>query len=230
MTRNESGCLDYRRSSRRQFLQVGALSFLGLSLADVLRAQTVSASGRARGKSCIVVWLDGGPPAMDLWDLKPDAPAEVRGEFKPIKTNVPGIEICEHLPRVARQMDKLALVRSLFHGNGCHDIGPTIMQSGFRPLATLPGGIELPIADHPSYQTTIAAVKGSKDLFGHVTIPGPPRGAGSGYLGPHYNPFAVGGDPNSPTFAVRDLTPPAGVADTRLDRGRALLQAVEAHC
>jgi uncharacterized protein DUF1501 len=230
MACNEYGCPDYRRTSRREFLQVGALGFLGLTMADVLRAEAAGGAVSAREKSCIMIWLDGGPPAMDLWDLKPEAPAQVRGEFKPIKTNVSGIEICEHLPTVARQMDKIALIRSLFHGNGCHDIGPTIMQSGFRPLAKLPGGIELPSANHPSYQTTIAAVKGTRGLFGHVTVPNtPPRGSGPGYLGPRYNPFSVAGDPNSPSFKVRDLTPPSGVTDTRVDRRRALLKAVDGY-
>src|SRR5690349_4577843 len=106
MAGREYGCVDYRRSSRREFLQVGALGFLGLTLADVLRAEAAGGAVSGREKSCIMIWLDGGPPAMDLWDLKPEAPAEVRGEFKAIKTNVSGIEICEHLPTVARQMDK----------------------------------------------------------------------------------------------------------------------------
>jgi Protein of unknown function (DUF1501) len=229
MAGNARGCSGYRRSSRREFLKVGTLGFMGLTMADVLSAEAAEVAAKARGKSCIVVWLNGGPPAMDLWDMKPEAPGEVRGEFKPIKTNVAGIEICEHLPTVARQMDKISLIRSIHHRNGCHDIGPTIMQSGFRPLTVLPGGIELPIADYPSYQTTIAVVQGSRDLFPHVTIPNTPRGASTGYLGPRYNPFEVAGDPNKPSFTVRDLAPPKGVTDTRLDRRRALLQAVDSH-
>src|SRR5688572_1847829 len=104
MADDGQGCAGYRRNSRREFLQVGGLGFLGLTIPELLRAE--AAAGAAKEKSCIVVWLDGGPPAMDMWDLKPEAPAEVRGEFRSIRTNVPGVEICEHLPTVARQMDK----------------------------------------------------------------------------------------------------------------------------
>jgi hypothetical protein len=229
MAYDGQGCAGYRRTSRREFLQVGALGFLGLTTADVLKADAASGAAAAKEKSCIVVWLDGGPPAMDMWDLKPDAPDGIRGEFRPIKTAVPGIEICEHLPTVARQMDKIALIRSLWHGNGCHDIGPTIMQSGFRPLAKLPGGIELPIADYPSYQTVISVVKGSRSAFGHVAVPSIPRGASGGYLGPRTNPFSVAGDPNRASFVVRDLGPPQGIDGARIDRRRALLKAVDRH-
>jgi hypothetical protein len=229
MACEEQGCVGYRRASRREFLQVGALGFLGLTMADVLKADAAAGAAKAKEKSCIVVWLDGGPPAMDLWDLKPDAPAGIRGEFRPIKTNVSGIEICEHLPTVARQMDKIALIRSLWHGNGCHDIGPTIMQSGFRPLAKLPGGIELPIADYPSYQTVISTVKSSRIPFGHVAVPSIPRGASGGYLGPRYSPFSVAGDPNKASFVVRDLAPPGGIDEARIDRRRALLKTVDGY-
>jgi hypothetical protein len=99
--------------SRRDVLQVGALSLAGLTLADVLRGQARAASGAKRDKSVIMIWMRGGPSHIDSFDMKPDAPAEVRGEFRAIPTNVPGIHICEHLPLVARMMDKLAIVRGI---------------------------------------------------------------------------------------------------------------------
>src|SRR4051794_38393738 len=99
--------------SRRDVLRVGGLAGAGVSLADVLRLQAAGSPGTGRGKSVIMIWLRGGASHLDSWDMKPDAPAEIRGEFRPIPTNVPGIQICEHLPRQARIMDKLAIVRGI---------------------------------------------------------------------------------------------------------------------
>src|SRR5437870_4668298 len=104
--------------NRREFLRAGALSLFGLSLPRLLNAQTPSR--RPRAKACILLFMWGGPAQQDTWDLKPDAPAEYRGEFKPIATNVPGVQICEHLPRLARRADKLAIIRSMTHDNVDH--------------------------------------------------------------------------------------------------------------
>ena len=106
--------------TRRSFLKIGGLALGGLSLPQVLRAQQQSGSGRPAHKSVIMIFLAGGPPHQDMWDLKPDAPSEVRGEFRPIKTNVSGIEICELFPGMARIMDKLAIIRSMVGCNGDH--------------------------------------------------------------------------------------------------------------
>jgi hypothetical protein len=106
--------------TRRSFLKIGGLALGGLSLPQVLRAQQQSGSKRPAHKSVIMIFLAGGPPHQDMWDLKPDAPSEVRGEFKPIRTNVPGIEICELFPGMARIMDKLAIIRSMVGANGDH--------------------------------------------------------------------------------------------------------------
>jgi len=107
--------------SRRSFLQIGGLALGGLSLPEILRAESESGSGEGRShKAVIMVFLPGGPPHQDMFDLKMDAPAEIRGEFKPIKTNVPGIEICEHFPRIARMMDKFAVIRSVVGATGDH--------------------------------------------------------------------------------------------------------------
>src|SRR5881296_2652921 len=136
--------------SRRNFLKIGALGLGGLTLPQLLQAET-EAGIRKSHKAVIMIYLPGGPPHQDMFDLKLEAPSETRGEFKPIKTNVPGIQICEHLPRVAEQMDKIALLRSLFHRFGCHDTGPTLMQSGFDPLKRGQGGIDLPLGNYPGY-------------------------------------------------------------------------------
>src|SRR2546423_9714246 len=112
------------RMSRRRWLQIGGLALGGLALPDILRAEASSGS-RNPAKGVIMVLLPGGPTHLDTFDLKPDAPAEVRGEFRPAATNVPGIQICEHLPRMARWMHRTAIVRSLHHRAGCHNTLPS---------------------------------------------------------------------------------------------------------
>src|SRR5262245_22105908 len=107
------------RLSRRSFLQIGSLAMGGLSLPQLLRAEAQAGLGQSH-KSIIMVFLSGGPPHQDLVDLKPDAPAEIRGEFKPIATNVPGIQICELLPRLAQMTDRLAIIRSIVGSVGSH--------------------------------------------------------------------------------------------------------------
>src|SRR5687767_11917506 len=109
--------------SRRNFLKVGALGLGGLTLPQLLRAEAqagVRSASRSH-KAVIMIFLPGGPAHQDIFDMKPDAPVEVRGEFKPISTNVPGIQICEHLPKLARMMDKMALIRSIVGATGGHD-------------------------------------------------------------------------------------------------------------
>src|SRR5688500_18868508 len=107
------------RIPRRTFLRVGSLALGGLSLPQLLRAESQSRSAGSH-KSAIMIFLSGGPPHQDMVDLKPDAPADVRGEFNPIKTNVPGLDICEHLPRLAKMMDRFAVIRSLVGSDGRH--------------------------------------------------------------------------------------------------------------
>src|SRR5438034_1126963 len=105
--------------SRRNFLKIGALGLGGLTLPQLHQAET-EAGIRKSHKSVIMIYLPGGPPHQDMFDLKPDAPSEVRGEFKPIKTNVPGIEICEHMPRLAGMMDRLVPIRTVVGATGDH--------------------------------------------------------------------------------------------------------------
>src|SRR5690348_1540278 len=111
--------------SRRSFLKAGTAGLLGLSLANVLRreAHSAPARGRAGAKSVVLLWLGGGPATIDMWDLKPDAPDTIRGEFRPIQTKAAGVAICEHLPRTAEVIDRCVLVRSLQHGITAHGPG-----------------------------------------------------------------------------------------------------------
>src|SRR5687767_12929332 len=116
--------------TRRQTLQAGALSLLGgLSLPDLLRAESAPAPLAKKAKHCIVIYLLGGAATQDMWDLKPSAPVEVRGEFKPISTRVPGVQVSEHLPKMARWMHRSAVVRSVSHKAGCHNPIPSYTGS-----------------------------------------------------------------------------------------------------
>ncbi|MBC7820532.1 MAG: DUF1501 domain-containing protein, partial [Planctomycetaceae bacterium] len=117
-TDNETGFCD--GLSRRSFLTIGGFALGGLTLPNVLRAENEARTGSSH-KAIINIYMPGGPSHIDLWDLKPDAPAEIRGEFRPIATNVPGIEICELFPRMARMMDKFIPVRSISDADGAHD-------------------------------------------------------------------------------------------------------------
>src|SRR4051812_40529803 len=207
--------------SRRTLLKVGSLGLGGLSLAGLLRheARAAEATGeKPRRKAVIQLWLAGGPSHIDMYDLKPDAPAEFRGEFKPISTNVPGIDISEHLPLQAKIMDKLALVRSAFHTNAGHGMGSQWMLTGYQPTIEVNDNI------YPSTGSVVAKMRGPNEpgMPAYVNLP---RQLGLGkaaYLGASYNPFAPDDDPNNDSFAVRNLKLPGRVSVDRLERRREL--------
>ena len=129
------GCADFRRTlrgSRRDFLKAGVLGAAGLSLADLLRCEA-DACGPARTPSVILLWMRGGPSHIDMWDPKPDAPAEYRGEFGTMPTSVPGIQLSDMLPLCARVMDKWSIVRSLHHEDAGHSTGDQMCFTGYPP-------------------------------------------------------------------------------------------------
>lgn len=213
-----------RLKNRRTFLQVGTLGvsgFASLSLADLLRVQASAqdASRPQRKKSVILVWLAGGPSHLDMYDLKPQAPSEIRGEFRPIPTNVSGIQISEHLPHQARIMDKLAIVRSAFHTNAGHGMGSQWMLTGYQPTIEVNDNI------YPSCGSVVAKMKGPNEpgLPAYVNLPRLLPLGKAAYLGASYNPFSPDSDPNQDAFAVRNLKLPNQVPLARLDRRRALL-------
>lgn len=205
--------------SRRNFLRIGSLAAGGLCLADTLRVAAASGNSSVRKKAVIQIWQAGGPSHIDMYDLKPEAPAEFRGEFRPIATNVSGIEIGEHLPRQARIMDKLAVVRSAYHTNAGHGMGSQWMLTGWQPTIEVNDNI------FPSCGSVVARLRGPNEpgLPAYVNLP---RLLGLGkaaYLGASYNPFAPENDPNNPGFEVRNLRLPGQVDLARLDRRRGLL-------
>ena len=128
---------------RRDFVKVGALGGLGLHLAGYLRLAEAGQVAPAKGRSAIYIYLQGGPSHLDTFDLKPGAPAEIRGEFKPIKTNVSGIEICEHLPKLAQCADKYTILRGVSHTLGAHNLGTDYINTGNRPTPAAPRLSEL---------------------------------------------------------------------------------------
>jgi Protein of unknown function (DUF1501) len=211
--------------SRRGFLKAGVLGLTGLTLADTLRLRAArAAEGRpGRDTSVILIWKGGGPSHLDMWDLKPDAPVEYRGEFKPISTNVEGIQIGEHLPLSAKQMDKFTILRSVTHPDSGHESASHYLLTGYRPTN------DIPAQEMPSYGSITAKVRGPRrpGLPAYLAVPTPPRSSSAGYLGVACNPFSVGGDPNADKFSVRNLTLPNEISLDRLGNRRALLESID---
>jgi hypothetical protein len=204
--------------SRRGFLRIGALSFggLSLSLADVFRAEARAGEGTRRHKSVINVFLGGGPPHQDLWDIKTEAPAEIRGEFKPIATRVPGIQIGEVFPRLAALMDRLAVIRSV--------VGATDQHDGFQCMTGwLPQELRA-IGGHPSLGSVVSRVQGPVDASvpPFVGLAQPTKeirwsdSGKPGFLGPAYAAFK----PDGP--ALEDMQPRGVTLENLADRRRLL--------
>ncbi|HRQ90527.1 MAG TPA: DUF1501 domain-containing protein, partial [Bacteroidia bacterium] len=223
-----SGPLCGAKRTRREFLTVGALAPIGLSLPQFLAAKQ---HGKVKGddsKSCILIFNLGGPSHIDLWDMKPDAPSEIRGPFKPIRTNAPDIDVSEILPLHAKVADKFSLIRSCHHdGAAVHDAGWQIMQTGRR----FSGGIETPHAG----AVANFLMSARNDLPPFVVLPelmgrgggNLPNGQAGGFLGKAYDPFALMADPSQPDFRVPDLLPPDQIGATRLDRRQRMRQLVD---
>src|SRR5437660_3108245 len=211
-------------TTRRGFLKVGGLALGGLSLSHLLQQRATAGQTIAQTrKSVILIWQAGGPSHIDMYDLKPNAPAEIRGEFKPIPTNVPGIAIGEHLPRQARIMDKLAILRSAYHTNAGHGMGAQWMLTGYQP------SIEVNDNIYPSCGSIVARLRGPNEpgLPAYVNLPRLLNLGKAAYLGASHNPFAPDNDPNRDDFQVRNLKLPGRVDGSRLERRRELLQDLD---
>jgi hypothetical protein len=232
--------------TRREFLRVGGLGFTGLMWADALRARAAAAgqgqparrgaaTGFGRARSCIVIFNYGGPSHLDTFDLKPDAPAEIRGEFRPIATRVPGIAIAEHLPRLARVANLYTLVRSVNHTDNDHAVGTYLVLTGHGHPRARPLGVEPPASpqDMPSLGSVVSKVRpADRSIFSYVTL-GDLRhlghhdslGQNAGCLGRAYDPFTV--PFVRPINGVLDMagvtSVMADVDDRRLGQRRSLL-------
>jgi hypothetical protein len=190
--------------TRREFL-VG--SVFGLTLADAL------AWGKeSKAKSCILVWLNGGPSHLDMFDLKPDAPVEIRGPFKPGRTPLDAVRVTEHLPLLAGMLDRCTLIRSVTSPEGNHDRASHYMLTGYRPT---------PALVYPAFSSVVAKEFGvGKTLPNVIAVPTAPTYAGAGYLTAAFEPFSCA--------SVKDLESP--VSEDRLDRRRSMLAAVDRFC
>jgi hypothetical protein len=212
--------------SRRQFLRVGGLSALGLSLSGYLRLQQLAAADGSAPKkrvNCILLWMQGGPSHIDTFDPKPEAPVEIRGEFGTIPTTLPGVRFTEHLPLLAKQTDKFSIIRGHDPKNGSHGVADHLMMSGhkFNPAMAF-----------PCYGSVVAKERGyNNGMFPFVqlgrAIDRRFNGGVAGFLGDQHNPFEVAEDPNAARFQVRDLSIATDAERSRLERRYAMLAEVD---
>ncbi len=222
---------------RREFLRVGGLSALGLGLPQLLRSRARASESPKRAKSCIVVFLMGGPPQHSTWDPKPDAPAEVRGEFGPTETNVPGIRICSLFPKLAKQADKLAILRGVSTGDNAHSSSGYAMLTGVPHAPLNAEGVNPgPPNDSPSLAAIVRRLRGDRNgLPGSVRLPmhifntdsSVWPGQDGGFLGRAADPWLFRCEPASPAFGVPELTLQPDISVERFGGRRALFQKLD---
>lgn len=225
--------------TRRDLLRIGGLGFLGLNLADLFRAEAAESGGAGASaatstiKSCILLYQSGGPSHLDTWDMKPDAPREVRGDFSSISTSVAGLRVCEHLPRLASLTHQLAIVRSMHHRMRDHNAAATETLCGHTP----PEG-DVIFHDGPSsfpcFGSVLSYLMPQQGVVPpHVALPqvvsrgGKLPGQGPGFLGDAYSPFQLSRDPNAADFGVPELTLPGSMTLASLEHRRSLLRRID---
>jgi hypothetical protein len=228
--------------TRREVLRVGALGFGGLTLPGLFglceaRAAARRSKPRAKARSVIILYLSGGPSQLDMWDLKPEAPEEVRGTFRPVDTNVPGIQVCEHMPRMARLADRYTIVRSMSHDEGDHLRAGYYAMTGGRLLRRVVQASGMSRDDRPHVGAAISRfLGGSSALPPFAMVPefispvGVPRpGQYGGFLGAAHDPYLINSDPNLSDYSPGDVRPPRDLNPSRLSRRRCLLARLESH-
>ncbi|HUG20345.1 MAG TPA: DUF1501 domain-containing protein [Planctomycetaceae bacterium] len=216
--------------SRRNSLKLGLGGMLGLGFADALRLRSEAAESAgqryAKAKSCILIWLDGGPTHYETFDPKPDAPQEIRGEFHTIPTKVPGAHFSQHLTKLAAISDQFAVIRSICHNQGNHGAGNHYMMTGAPPR--IPVGCGAFVSFHPSFGSTVAYERGpQRGIPPYFSIPSMTRSGGPSFLGAQYAPFVVPDNPNSSSFRVRDVALPKELAEERFAQRRSLRDSVD---
>jgi hypothetical protein len=225
---------------RRRLMQIGGLGALGLSLPGLLRAEA-SAAERPAGsaspiKSCILLFYYGGPSHLDTWDMKPNAPREVRGEFQSIDTSAPGIRVCEQMPKMARVMDRVAVIRGMHHPMTNHNAAAVEALCGRTPLK---GDLELlandPLVDFPCYGSALSHLLPDRTAMPpHIALPHTMYnvvmlpGQTAGFLGSRHEPLRILRDPNAAEFKVPELELPAGLTMAELEGRESLLKIVNA--
>jgi len=231
MNRITTNCAGMRR---RDFIQLGLGGALGLGFSDLLRlragaTEIVSAPKTIRpgtNVNCILVWLDGGPSHYETFDPKPDAPSEIRGEFKPIPTKIPGVQFAECVPQLAEVADRLTIVRSIHHKDPNHGGGNHYLMTGMpTPVPVACGAF---VTFHPSFGSMVSYERGLRDgLPAYVTMPSVSRSGGPNFLGGQHAPFVIDGNPNGKSFKVRDVTLPAAISEGRAASRLALRQELD---
>ena len=214
--------------SRREFLQVGAVSGLGLSLGSLLRSESARGDTKSfhtfegTAKSVIHIWLPGGWAQQETFDPKPLAPLEYRGDMGTVDTCLPGVVFNEKLAHTAKIADRITVVRSMTHGEAAHERGTHNMFTGYRPS---------PALTSPSFGSVVAHELGPREnLPPYVCLPNlPAPDAGAGYLGSGFGPFTLGSDPADGNFTVRDLSLPGGVDAQRFATRQKLRDIVGRH-
>ena len=214
--------------SRRDCLKLGLGTILGGGLVSALRLQAQAAAdgGRKPAESCILIWMDGGPTHFETFDPKPEAPAEIRGEFAAIPTKVPGVFFSEHMQKLAASLDRFAMIRSIRHDQGNHGAGNHYMMTGAPPR--IPVGCGAFVSFHPSMGSVAAHELGQNNgLPAYFSMPQMSRSGGPNFLGARYAPFVVDGDPNNQNFRVRDVALPKELTDDRFHRRASLRKLVD---
>jgi hypothetical protein len=221
--------------SRRELLQVGYCGLMGIGLPSLLarRAAASSAPAAGKAKSVILIFLTGAPSHIDTFDMKPDAPAEVRGSFQPISTSVPGIHICEHLPKLAARADRYAIIRSMTHGLPSHEHATHMLLTGIDKMP--PGATHMASRfDWPCYASGLDFLRPRNDgVPNGVMLPTYLNngygfsGQDAGWLGPTHDPWHIAQDPNDPKFKVELTSLPIGLTVDRLAERQALLAEIE---
>ncbi|QVL31600.1 DUF1501 domain-containing protein [Telmatocola sphagniphila] len=217
--------------SRREMLRVGSVGLISqLTLPRLLQYQALAGTDKTcKAKSCIFLFLEGGPSTIDMWDMKPDAPVEVRGPFKQIATNVPGTFICEHLPNCAKIANKYTILRSHSHQDNGHTTGYHYVMTGMK--ADFADGTNSRKPNNVLYPSVGSVI--SRELGGrgsvppYINMPHPMTAGGAGFYGAEHSPFVIEGDPVQPDFEVRDLIAVEGIDAQREHRREQLLKGIE---
>jgi hypothetical protein len=228
LTRNCAGM------PRRDFLQLGIGGVLGLGFADILRLRAHASPGRITPApspstphiNCIMIWLDGGPSHYETFDPKPEAPSEIRGEFKSIPTAVPGVHFSEAVPQLAKAADKFTVIRSICHKDPNHGGGNHYMMTGSpTPVPVACGAF---VTFHPSFGSVVSYHRGLRDgLPAYMSMPQVSRSGGPNFLGGQHAPFVINGNPNDKNFQVRDVVLPKEISEGRAASRRELRASLD---
>jgi hypothetical protein len=216
----------FSKPSRREFLYAGLAGGIGLSLGDLLKLRAAESQElaplAAKAESLIHIYLPGGAAHQETWDPKHLAPSEYRGPLGTVDTSIPGVKFSQFMKNTAKIADRLTVVRSMTHGEAAHERGTHNMFTGYRPS---------PALAYPSIGSVVSHELGSRNqLPPYVCVPNQPNEfAGTGYLSTAFGPFALGSEPSSDAFKVRDLSLPTTVSQERFDRRRSILDTVDSH-